>query len=198
MSREARHAQLVAVGLKLLETTPFHALSMDDVADRVGISRSLVFHYFPTKQAFLTEVVRQASAHVLAITEVPQGIRPDDRPRAMVSALVRYIRRRRDNYVAVIRSAPAVDPALEAIISDMRDTLCRRMLREHRIDDPTAAELIVSRGVLAAIEEVSLMRGAEAPTTDAAVAGALLAFSTVRSPDLLGALTAGLPAVPDD
>ena len=56
LSRGERRSQLVALGIRLLETTPFHALSLDDVAERAGVSRSLMFHYFPTKLDYLTEV----------------------------------------------------------------------------------------------------------------------------------------------
>ena len=113
LSRQERRAQLVGFGIRLLETTPFQALSLDDVAERAGVSRSLMFHYFPTKLDYLTAVVRGASDHVLSLTEVPEGTHAEDGTRAIISALVRYIQRRRDNYVAVLRSGRSVDPALE-------------------------------------------------------------------------------------
>src|SRR5699024_11867670 len=71
---------------------------------RAGISRSLLFHYFPTKLDYLTALVRAAADHVLDLTAVPEGASTRDDTRAIVTALVRYIQRRRDNYVAVLRS----------------------------------------------------------------------------------------------
>ncbi|MDX5454685.1 MAG: TetR/AcrR family transcriptional regulator, partial [Rhodococcus sp. (in: high G+C Gram-positive bacteria)] len=54
---EERKRQLVAIGLQELATRPIHALSVDRVAEIAGISRGLLFRYFPTKQDFYVAVV---------------------------------------------------------------------------------------------------------------------------------------------
>src|SRR3954447_17312608 len=56
-----RRAQLVEIGLELLPTTPVQELTIDEVARRAGISRSLLFHYFPTKREYYTAVTRAAA-----------------------------------------------------------------------------------------------------------------------------------------
>src|SRR4051812_15432176 len=53
-SADDRRAQLVRIGLELLPTTPVQELTIDEVARRAGISRSLLFHYFATKRDYLT------------------------------------------------------------------------------------------------------------------------------------------------
>ena len=55
-----RRAQLVQIGLELLPTTPVQELTIDEVARRAGISRSLLFHYFATKRDYYTAVTRAA------------------------------------------------------------------------------------------------------------------------------------------
>ncbi|WP_420713698.1 TetR/AcrR family transcriptional regulator, partial [Streptomyces sp. WM4235] len=45
---EERRGQLINIGLRLLVTRPIHEMSIDEVAAGVGISRGLLFHYFPT------------------------------------------------------------------------------------------------------------------------------------------------------
>ena len=56
-----RRAQLVRIGLELLPTTPVQELTIDEVARRAGISRSLLFHYFATKRDFHVAVVQAAA-----------------------------------------------------------------------------------------------------------------------------------------
>lgn len=157
LSRQERRSQLVGLGVRLLETTPFHALSLDDVAERAGVSRSLMFHYFPTKLDYLTEVVRAASDHVLSLTEVPEGAKAEDGTRAIITALVRYIQRRRDNYVAVLRSGRAVDPVLEEVVNDMHRTISLRILNSLGVGDPQPMTLVLTRAWLAGIEELALL-----------------------------------------
>ena len=48
------------IGLELLPTTPVQELTIDEVARRAGISRSLLFHYFATKRDYYTAVTRAA------------------------------------------------------------------------------------------------------------------------------------------
>ena len=66
-----RRAQLVQIGLELLPTTPVQELTIDEVARRAGISRSLLFHYFASKREYYTAVI-QAAAELLRDHVVPR------------------------------------------------------------------------------------------------------------------------------
>ena len=48
LSASDRRRQLVSIGLAKIVETPIQDLSLDDVAAEAGISRGLLFHYFPT------------------------------------------------------------------------------------------------------------------------------------------------------
>lgn len=65
LSPEKRKAQLTEIGLELLATRPIHEVALDEVADRAGISRTLLFHYFPTKSDFYAAVVERAGQRLL-------------------------------------------------------------------------------------------------------------------------------------
>lgn len=54
----ARRDQLVEVGLTLARTTPFDQISADEVARIAGVSKGLVFHYFPTTRDLQVAVLR--------------------------------------------------------------------------------------------------------------------------------------------
>lgn len=181
LSRDERRAQLLGIGLRLLETVPFRALSIDDVAERAGISRSLLFHYFPTKLDYLTALVREAADHVLALTAVPEGTSARDRTRAVVTALVRYIQRRRDNYVAVLRSGRSVDPALEAVVADMHRTISLRILASMGMPEPTPMALVLTRSWLAGVEELALLADESALPQDEVIDASLVALHVVAA-----------------
>lgn len=191
LSRHERRAQLVGLGIRLLETTPFHALSLEDVAERAGVSRSLMFHYFPSKLDYLTAVVRSASEHVLSLTEVPEGVHAEDGTRAIITALIRYIQRRRDNYVAVLRSGRAVDPALEEVVNDMHATISRRVLASLGVSNPAPMTLVLTRAWLAGVEELALLGEESGQRQEAVIDSALSTlFAVATLPDFADSVSA--------
>src|SRR6478735_735688 len=73
LSADDRRRQLVAIGLSKIVETPIQDLSLDDVAAEAGISRGLLFHYFPTKTDFYLACIAAAGRRMLRTTA------PDER-----------------------------------------------------------------------------------------------------------------------
>ena len=65
MSREARREQLVDAALALAARRGFSALSLDEVADAAGVTRNLLYHYFPRGREDLLTAVVDATAERL-------------------------------------------------------------------------------------------------------------------------------------
>ena len=65
LSPEDRRRQLLGIGLRMLVDKPIQDLSLDAVAGEAGISRSLLFHYFPTKTDYYDAVIGAAVRRVL-------------------------------------------------------------------------------------------------------------------------------------
>jgi AcrR family transcriptional regulator len=118
-----RRAQLVEIGLELLPTTPVHELTIDEVARRAGISRSLLFHYFATKAEYYTAVMNAAAA-VLRDHVVPRPGTPlTGQLPGMLDRFVAWVEIYRDSYVAFVRSAHAGDPDIAEVYQDTREQL---------------------------------------------------------------------------
>jgi len=118
-----RRAQLVEIGLELLPTTPVQDLTIDEVARRAGISRSLLFHYFATKSEYCTAVMNAAAAllrdHVVPRPGTPlTGQLP-----GMLDRFVSWVETYRDSYVAFVRGAHAGDPDMAAVHGATREEL---------------------------------------------------------------------------
>jgi AcrR family transcriptional regulator len=166
-SGDDRRRQLVGIGLRLLTSTPIHEMSLDQVAAEAGISRSLLFHYFPTKRDFYAAVVRAACRRILRAVDEARAA--DPRPvHGVVDGLLSFIERRREPYVAFVRGAAGGDAWVLAVYEDMRASLVDRTLaalaearRENEpdapgfeTDDPVLRMAV--RGWLALAEEMSL------------------------------------------
>lgn len=138
-----RRRQLIGIGLELLATRPIHQITIDEVAASAGISRSLLFHYFPTKQDYYIDVVRAASRRLLRQVAPDQQGPPGARIRAIVADYVRYIERRREPYVALFRS-PGADDWVRSIHEETQDALARKVIDALGGGSrPTEVELVV-------------------------------------------------------
>ena len=118
-----RRAQLVEIGLELLPTTPVQDLTIDEVARRAGISRSLLFHYFASKSEYYTAVVSAAAA-LLRDHVVPRpGTPPVGQLPGMLDRFLGWVEVYRDSYVAFVRGAHAGDPAVAEVYESTREQL---------------------------------------------------------------------------
>ena len=84
---EARRAQLVELGLRMLDSRPLDQVTTDAVAAAAGISRALVFHYFPTKRDFHVAVAEAAGEELLARTAPDPALPPSERIAVRVTVL---------------------------------------------------------------------------------------------------------------
>jgi len=169
LSGDDRRRQLVGIGLRLLTSTPIHEMSLDQVAAEAGISRSLLFHYFPTKRDFYAAVVRAACRRILRAVDEARDA--DPRPvHGLVDGLVSFIERRREPYVAFVRGAAGGDAWVLEVYEDMRTRLVDRTLaalaaarrgdaagsRGADFENADALLRMAVRGWLALAEEMSL------------------------------------------
>ncbi|OOL31633.1 TetR family transcriptional regulator [Rhodococcus rhodochrous] len=155
---EERKRQLVAIGLQELAARPIHALSVDRVAEIAGISRGLLFRYFPTKQDFYVAVVAAAARRLLRAA-VPD---PEDTDplRAVVYAFVSFIDRHGQNYQALFHGGFGADPQIREIREAMRGTMVERTLTALGTEGD-AWTIMRLRGWWAMVESLSIDRTAE-------------------------------------
>lgn len=129
-----RRAQLVEIGLQLLPTTPVQELTIDEVARRAGISRSLLFHYFATKKDYYTAVTTAAAEllldHVLGGDQPAVGAHS-----GMLDRFVAWVETYRESYLAFVRGAGGGDPWVADVYTATRERLVDGTLRAVGLPD---------------------------------------------------------------
>lgn len=155
LSQSERRSQLVAIGAKLLHETSFSEFSIDTVAREAGISRSLLFHYFSSKHEYLSAVIDRSADFLIKQIELPDPETSTDPLYDIIVAFTRFVRRRRDNYLAVFR-APSQDPALHVAVDNMYSQIAERLLAAAGLDSSTPGRLMLGRCSVAAIEMSAL------------------------------------------
>lgn len=153
MPREARRRQLIDLGVRLTAASSFEDVSLDDVAAAANISRSLLFHYFPTKRDFQVAVASAAAEELLAVTEPDPALPPDERLVDSLERFVDYITGRRDAFLSLVRGATGGDPAMQAVFDRAHEVVANRVLVGLGVEQAEPALRVALRGWVAFIEE---------------------------------------------
>ena len=71
LSPEDRRAELLALGAEVFGQRPYDEVRIDEIAERAGVSRALMYHYFPDKRAFFAAVVKGQADQLFETTNAP-------------------------------------------------------------------------------------------------------------------------------
>ncbi len=138
-----RRAQLVQIGLELLPTTPVQELTIDEVARRAGISRSLLFHYFATKREYYSAVTR-AAADLMWEHLLPRpGTPPEEQVAGMLDRYVGWVETFRESHLAFVRGAAGGDPWVSEVYEETRGRLVEVALAALELPDDARRRQLV-------------------------------------------------------
>src|SRR6187200_3241414 len=105
MTPDDRRRQLVGIGLRKFVERPVQELSLDEVAAEAGVSRGLLFHYFPNKTDYHRAVVEAARRRVGRNVSPETGVVGEAAVRQVVERFLDQVARRRS------RAPPATTPS---------------------------------------------------------------------------------------
>ena len=127
MGVDERREALLDCGRKLFTTVPYDELSMAMIAKEAGISKALLYHYFPSKQVFFMATIQEAAERLA------ERVRPDadDPLRAQLdSALgewLAWIDDNRDSYGKLLQSANSV-AEVRGLVDEVRSATVELIL----------------------------------------------------------------------
>lgn len=140
LSQDERRRQLLGIGLSMLVEKPIQDLSIDAVAAEAGISRGLLFHYFPTKTDYYDAVIGAALRRVLRNTAPDEGVDPAVASEQFVSRVYAQIERRREFYVALVFGNGTIAVGGNRLES-WRMTIARRLMAALGLGEETVPVL---------------------------------------------------------
>jgi len=130
LSPEDRRAELLALGAEVFGQRPYDDVRIDEIAALAGVSRALMYHYFPDKRAFFAAVVRAESDRMFEATNAPAGGEGSlfDRVRAGVLAYLRYDQDHPHGAWAAYVGVGRTDPVLRGIEDVATDRQAQRIM----------------------------------------------------------------------
>jgi AcrR family transcriptional regulator len=69
LSPDDRRSELLALGAEVFGQRPYDEVRIDEIAERAGVSRALMYHYFPDKRAFFAAVVKDQADRLIDATD---------------------------------------------------------------------------------------------------------------------------------
>lgn len=128
LSPDDRREQLVRIGARLFAERPFSDVWIEEVAVAAGVSRGLIYHYFPNKRDFYAAVVRHGSEDAIRISEPDAGLPPLDRLRASLDHFLEYVEKNENAFRAVHRGQHSADDEIRAVVREARDRQAGRII----------------------------------------------------------------------
>jgi AcrR family transcriptional regulator len=127
LNADERRRQLLELGAELFARHGYENLSMARIAREAGISKALLFHYFPSKPEFFTATLEQAAAELANATEPDPARPPIEQLSTSLDAYLSWVERHASAYQRLIRSVGAV-PEVRDLVERVRDETADRIL----------------------------------------------------------------------
>lgn len=115
LSTLERREQLLSVGARLFSESPYDEVRIERVAEIAGVSRGLLYHYFPAKRDFFAAVVERESGRMLRMTAAVPGVAVREQLTAGLDAYLEYVRAHAHGYRAFHRADAAGDRAVRRV-----------------------------------------------------------------------------------
>ncbi|CAL9405254.1 HTH-type transcriptional regulator BetI [Streptomyces sp. enrichment culture] len=167
MGVEERRQQLIGIALELFSRRSPDEVSIDEIASAAGISRPLVYHYFPGKLSLYEAALKRAAEDLAG-----RFTQPYDGPLGAWSLRVMgrffdFVDEHGPGFSALMRGGPAVPAgaacslgsasAACALIDSVRQAAYTALLSHLGVTDPPARLELVVRSWLSLVESTALI-----------------------------------------
>ncbi|HZF88802.1 TetR/AcrR family transcriptional regulator [Streptomyces sp.] len=158
MGVEERRQQLIGVALELFSRRSPDEVSIDEIASAAGISRPLVYHYFPGKlslyEAALKRAAEDLAGRFVEPAEGPLGAR-------LLRVMARFfdfVDEHGPGFSALMRGGPAVGSSTtNALIDSVRQAAYEQIIAHLRMPEPPARLELVVRSWISLAESTALI-----------------------------------------
>jgi AcrR family transcriptional regulator len=124
---DERRRRLLELGADLFARFSYDELSMAKIAREAGISKALLYHYFPGKQAYFAATLEEKAAELSALTEPDPSLPPVAQLTGSLGAFLGWVEDNREAYGKLVRSAAAI-PEVREVVDRVRDATSARIL----------------------------------------------------------------------
>ncbi|MFD9091931.1 TetR/AcrR family transcriptional regulator [Streptomyces collinus] len=215
MGVEERRQQLIGVALDLFSRRSPDEVSIDEIASAAGISRPLVYHYFPGKLSLYEAALKRASEDLASRFEEPHEGPLGARLLRVMRRFFDFVDDHGPGFSALMRGGPAVPAdgvgskehtsATNALIDSVRQAAYDQILSHLDVTDASPRLELVIRSWISLAESTALiwLDGRRIPRSELERQlvhdfAALAAVSAAYDPDMAALVRAMVEDEPAD
>ena len=141
LPRLARRRQLLDAAMEVFVARGYHAAAMDEIAERAGVSKPVLYQHFPGKQDLYLALLDESIEALIDSVRAALLSTTDNRQRvtATFMAFYGYVAEDRGTFRLVFESDLTSEPAVRARI-DQADRVCADMISEVIKEDAGLAD----------------------------------------------------------
>jgi AcrR family transcriptional regulator len=123
---DERRRRLLDLGADLFTRFAYDELSMARIAKEAGISKALLYHYFPSKEAYFVATLEEKASELQQRTEPDPSLPPFEQLSGSLEAYLIWIEENAGSFDKMIRSSGAV-PEVRALLDRVRGDTVKRI-----------------------------------------------------------------------
>lgn len=169
MGVEERREQLITVALDLFSHRSPDEVSIDDIASAAGISRPLLYHYFPGKRSLYEAAVRRAADEMSARFAEPEDGPMSERLLRVMGRYFDFVEEHGPGFTALLRGGSAAGSGRSvAVIDEVRQAAYDQLLAHLHVPEPGPRLALVLRSWVGLAETTALnwLEGRAVPRGD--------------------------------
>jgi AcrR family transcriptional regulator len=131
LPRTARRSQLLGAAREVFVAQGYHAAAMDEIAERAGVSKPVLYQHFPGKRELYLALIEQHSTEVVELLRGAIENTPDNKQRVAnaLGAFFDFIDRENESFRLIFESDLTNDPDVRGRVEAVNDQ-CGRMIAE--------------------------------------------------------------------
>ncbi|MCF4137979.1 TetR/AcrR family transcriptional regulator [Streptomyces sp. NPDC101213] len=158
MGVEERRQQLIGVALELFARRSPDEVSIDEIAAAAGISRPLVYHYFPGKLSLYEAALKRASEDLASRFSEPHEGPLGARLLRVMGRYFDFVDAHGPGFSALMRGGPAVGSSTtNALVDSVRQAAYEQILSHLGVAEAPARLELVVRSWISLAESTALI-----------------------------------------
>jgi AcrR family transcriptional regulator len=128
MSTDERREQLLSSGVELLGRRGHDEVSIEEIAEAAGVSKGLLYHYFPTKKDFVLAALARGQEELAERLRPDPDLDPATQLDVSLDAFLDYVEEHATAYTSIFRRGGGGDPEIAAALDAARADQMESML----------------------------------------------------------------------
>ena len=136
MPREHREQLILDVAGQVFAAAGYESASMDEIADRAGVSKPMLYAYFGSKEGLYLAYIERAGGELVdrLVSAAPAGDRSTEGLRARITEFLAFVQEHADGWKVLFREVASTRPFAEHV-AGLRERIVdavRRLIESSR------------------------------------------------------------------